>query len=347
MRVLITGASGFVGFSLGQALLEAGHAVVGLTRDPKRELPARVERKLGSIGDPQSVAEAARGAEVIVHCAGITSLSAPERVLRWVHVAGTENVLRAARHSGVRRVVHMSCADISLCREDRMHWSETRVLPSQPVGSFARSKLMAEEIALAASDETLEVVALRPSLLWGPGQVAGLCELKREIDAGGVQLYDQGRNILASTHISHLTQATERALSAAHAPARAYYITDGEFLEAKELYTRLLTACTLPIRFRQAGLTVSLLMARTQAKLGLSSTTHEAEILRRGKSALFDLSNASKDLGYAPSLPMEQGLTEMSAWLQKEGGIQALLSRERPAPTAADVDDQVRLAGGD
>ena len=131
---------------------------------------------------------------------------------------------------------------------------------------------MAEEIALSASDEGLEVVALRPALLWGPGNLTGLAQLKHEIDRGGVLLYEQGRNILATTHVDHLLQATEQALTAPHAPAHAYYVTDGEFLEARELYTRLLKAAGLPVKFRDAGLTVSLLGARAQHKVGLASS---------------------------------------------------------------------------
>ena len=100
MRVLITGASGFVGRAIALGLLSTGHAVRGLTRDPKAVLRDGVERCLGSIGDPASIGRAAAGCDAIVHAAGITSLRAPERVLRWVHIAGTENVLRAARHSG-------------------------------------------------------------------------------------------------------------------------------------------------------------------------------------------------------------------------------------------------------
>ena len=347
MRVLITGASGFVGKAAARALLAAGHEVRGLTRDPTRQQAAGVQRVLGSIGDPASIASAAAACDAIVHAAGITSLGAPERVLRWVHIAGTENVLRAARHASVKRVLHMSCADVSLSRDDRMHWDETRVLAQDPIGSFAKSKLMAEEIALSGSDARLEVCALRPDLLWGPGDVQGLSQLKRELQQGGVILYDQGRNVLGTTHIDNLTQAILKALQAQDAPGRAYYITDGEFLEARELYTRLLSALGLPTKLVQRSLGMALLRARLASKLGLTPRSSEAQILRRAKSALFDLSSASKDLGYTPTLDLDAQLQGLADWVRAEGGFDAVVSRVRPEPTHSDVDAQVALAGGD
>ncbi len=347
MRVLITGASGFVGQAMARALRAAGHEVRGLTRDPTCALAPDVERMLGSIGDPTAIARAAAGCDAVVHAAGITSPRAPERVLRWVHVAGTENVLRAARYAGVRRVVHISCADVTLSRDDRMHWDELRVLPENPLGSFATSKLMADEIALSASDEGLEVTALRPALVWGPGDVQGLAQLQGELKRAGVILYDQGRNVLGTTHIDNLSQAALKALSAANAPGHAYYITDGEFLEARELYTRLLEALALPAKFDQRSLSKALLTARLAHKLGLKRALSEAQILRRAKSALFDLSSASRDLGYTPLLDLTTQLQGLADWVRAQGGLDAVAARVRPEPTPSDVDAQVMLAGGD
>lgn len=350
MKVLVTGASGFVGSALCRALVARGDQVVGLTRDPsaaRDRVGPGVELVGGSIGMPGEVAQAARECEVVFHAAGITALDAPARVLRWVHIAGTENVLRAARHAGVERVVHISCADVSLHDGDRMHWDEQRALPDEPVGLFAQTKQMAEELALAQADDNLEVTAVRPALLWGPGDVDGLARWVREARAGGIQLYGGGRNIIATTHVDNLVRAALLAAEAAAAPGQAYYITDAEFLEAREFFGELTRALGLPPPRLQGNLALDMFKARLADLFARDAGATRAKLLRRARSALFDLSHATQDLGYEAQLDLRAAMGELAAWVEAQGGADALVQRARPAPQARDVDAQVQAAGGD
>ncbi len=349
MKALVTGASGFVGSALCRTLLAAGHEVVAMSRTPeqaRKRIGQVLEVRQGSVAFPHEVAEAARGADVVFHAAGLPPGRAPERVLRWLHIAGTENVLRAARHVGVRRVVYMSTAEVSLQEGDRMHWDEARALPKIPASAYARSKLMAEEIALAESDATLEVTALRPALLWGEGAVDFYASLVREGRSGGIQLYGGGRNIVATTHIDNLMRAALLAAEAEAAPSRAYYITDAEFLEAREFFSKLSQALSLPAP-REGGLFNLAWFKATLSRLGGDGGAQRALLINRAKSALFDLSQATRDLNYTASIDLDQAMQKLSAWVQAQGGPDALLAQARPAPKAADVDAQVQAAGGD
>ncbi len=361
MRALVTGAGGFVGSALCRALVQANHQVHALTRDPARagkrigvllaRGPARFDQPVtlfeGSVGQPQQIARAAEGCEVVFHAAGLPPGPAPARVLRWLHVAGSENVLRAARHAKVARIVHLSAAEVSLTHEDRMHWDEKRVLPSTPVGLFAQTKLMAEELLLSQSDDKLEVVALRPALVWGPDDVDGVARLAQRSRQGTLRLYDGGRNIVATTHIENLVRAALSAAEAINAPGPAYYITDGEFMEARELYGKLLGALKLPPP-GSSSLALAVLAARIKRLLGADAEgAAVAQLLRMGKSALFDLSAAVQDLSYDPSPSFDDKLSGLSAWVESQGGLDAVIAQKRPEPSAADVDAQVRAAGGD
>lgn len=350
MRALVTGASGFVASAVARTLLHHGHTVVALSRDPARaraRLHAAIDVQPGSVASPSEVAQAARGCEVIFHAAGVSARDAPPRVLRWVHVAGSENVLKAARHAGVRRVVYGSCADVSLSDEDRMHWDEQRSLPALPVGAHARTQLMAEELLLAASDAQLEVTALRPAKLWGPDDVDGLTRFARAVRDGSFTLYGGGRNLIATTHIDNVTRAALSAATASDAPGRAYYVTDGEFLEAREFYGRLASALLLSAPRRDLPLPYALLRARVRDVLGGGRGAARAAVLREGRSALFDVSRATRDLDYHASIDLDARFTELAAWVAAQGGVEALAARARPTPTDADVDAQVAAAGGD
>lgn len=351
MRILVTGGSGFMASALCRALAARGDEVVTLSRQPALAA-LRIDRPevavvAGSIGHPADVARAARDAEVVFHAAGVAALDAPPRVLRWVHIAGTENVLRAARHVGARRVVYASCADVSLSDEDRMHWDEQRALPRAPMGPHARTKLTAEELALAASDERLQVTALRPAMLWGKDDVDGLAALVRAIRAGTFTLYQGGRNIIATTHIDNFVRAALAAATADAAPGRAYYVTDGEFLEAREFFVRLARALGLPPPRLRASLPLALARARLRDLVHAGDGAARAAVVRLGRSALFDVSRASLDLGYEAKVDLDARFAELSAWVEAIGGADQLLARARPKPVAADVDAQVQAAGGD
>lgn len=350
MRALVTGASGFVGSALCRALARQSHKVKALTRDPARAQPLvgpGVTLLQGGVGHPQEVARAAEDVDVLFHTAGLPPQAAPARVLRWLHVAGAENVLRAARHVGVERVVHLSCADVSLTLEDRMHWNEERVLTRPPIGLFAQTKLTAEELMLAASDDDLEVVALRPAFLWGPGDIDGIARLARATRAGAFRLFDGGRNIVATTHIDNLVQAAIVAAEAEAAPGRAYYITDGEFLEAREFFPRLTAALGLPAPRRDASFLLAWAAASLRALLRRDGGAAQTELLRCSRSALFDLSRAVQDLHYEPAIDLEARMAELQRWLESQGGLDAVVARGRPGPRSEDVDEQVRAAGGD
>jgi 2-alkyl-3-oxoalkanoate reductase len=351
MRILVTGGSGFMASALCRALARRGDQVVTLSRQPALAA-LRINSKgvsivEGSIGDPQEVARAAQGAELVFHAAGIAALDAPTRVLRWVHIAGTENVLRAARHVGVRRVVYTSCADVSLSDEDRMHWDEQRALPRAPIGPHARTKLTAEELALAASDERLQVTALRPAMLWGPDDVDGLAAFLQAARAGTFTLYGGGRNIIATTHIDNFVRAALLAASAEAAPGRAYYVTDGEFLEAREFYERLARALGLAPPKLGGSLALALARARISDLLHASEGAARAAVVRIGRSALFDVSRATLDLGFEAKVDLDARFSELTAWIDALGGVDRLRERARPKPVAADVEAQVQAAGGD
>jgi nucleoside-diphosphate-sugar epimerase len=227
-----------------------------------------------------------------------------------------------------------------------MHWDEKRVLDHTPVGVFAQTKLMAEELLLSQSDDQLEVVALRPARVWGPDDVDGIANLAESVQQGAFRLYDGGRNIVATTHIDNLVRAALTAGEAVNAPAHAYYITDGEFLEAREFFGKLLSALGLPPA-ASASYTLAWLRASLQESFSRDGGAAKLALLRSGRSALFDLSRAVQDLSYEPGIVLDQKLAELSAWVAAQGGVAALIARKTPAARPEDVEAQVRAAGGD
>lgn len=351
MKVLVLGASGFIGGAVARRLVERGDEVTLLARDPDKAWSGKASSSTGSsgaaiargdLGDPHAIAKAAEGADAVVHAAGIVSTRAAPRALRWTHVAGTENVVNACRHAGVGRLVYVGCSDATLTSADRVHWDEGRHLP-QPFGERAKTLALAEEIALSAE---LEAIALRPAWVWGPGDTSRLPSLCREaLTEGGVHLCGDGETFLATVYIDNLVDVVVRALEATGAGAQAYYVADPEVLHVREVFRLWSEAAGLPAPKRGGPrwLAWPLTALRGRGPGGLTPD----EVILRTRSTLFDVNAAIGKLGFEPKVTMEAGLRSLAAWVEAQGGAQAVAALERAPADARSVDAQVTAAGGD
>ena len=325
MKVLVLGSSGFIGGAIADHLEAEGHEVIR---------PSRAEADLG---DPQSIADAAESATHVVNAAGIVSPEAHPRALTWTHVAGMENLLNACRHANVERLVHVCCTDVTLTKEDRVHWDEKKTISGKPFGERARTLQLAEELLLSASG--IEVVSLRPAWVWGPGDTSRLPGLLAEARSGGIRLVGDGRTYLATTYIEHLVRAAAAALTAEDAPGNAFHLCDATFLHARDFFTAMSEALGLP----RPKETTSFALAWPMARLRGGAE----KLLQRGRSSLFDFSLAVGKLGYDPEVELADGLEALAAWVEEQGGVDAVAAMEKPAPDASAVDAQVEAAGGD
>ncbi len=347
MKALVTGATGFVGAALTRRLLAEGACVHVLLRDDKQapELEAAGARvHMGTVGDPNQVAEAASGCEVLFHCAGENSHRSAPLALEWTNVAGTENVINAARHVCVRRVVHLSCADTTLINRDRFHWKEDRVSMTRPLDPCARSKLLAEELAIAASCQSTEVTAIRGAWLWGPGDRTTLPALCIEAAQGGVRLFGNGRNLVATLYIDNLVDALLAASQVPEAACNVYYISDGEFLDAGEFLGMLCRSLGLPPP-KPGFFPLAYALAWMRERFGLDGPW-PTDVVRRGRNSLFDTHRALQDLGYEPRVSVEKGMERVAAWAEQMGGPQAIANTFRHPASEAAVAALVAAASG-
>lgn len=332
MDVLVLGATGFIGGAIAARLKAHGDRVRVLTR----------AENAAWLGDPRSIADAAAGADAVVHAAGIASPRAAPRALKWTHVAGTENVVKACAHAKVKRLVYVGCADVTLTNADRVHWDERRQIIGAPFGERAKTLALAEEIALTAGGPELAAIALRPGWVWGPGDTSRLPHLCKEaIEEGGIRLIGSGETYLSTIYIDNLVDAVVSALSAEDASSRAFYLADPEYLHARELFTMISDALDLPKPRAGAPLFVSLPLARVMS--GLSPD----EMILRGRSSLFDVNMASGKLAFDPKVTTEAGMKALAAWAKERGGAAELAKLAKPPPDARSVDAQVEAAGGD
>ena len=177
-RVLVTGATGFVGGLVLRGLVQAGRPVRVLVRKPadRERLPVGgVGLALGNLGDDEALARAADGCEAVYHLAGVNRLCmADPAPLYRVNVEGTRRVLDAARRAGVRRVVYTSSA-ATLGGDGSRMVDESSTDPGELTSHYARSKYEAEQVALGF--DGVEVVSVNPSSVQGPGRTTGTAKV--------------------------------------------------------------------------------------------------------------------------------------------------------------------------
>ncbi|MEX2543138.1 MAG: NAD-dependent epimerase/dehydratase family protein [Trueperaceae bacterium] len=235
--VMVTGATGFIGGRLIERLvLEEGATVRALVSSYSRcariaRFPVDLIR--GDLLDQESVTEAAKGCDVIFHCAYGARGSREER--RRVSVEGTERVLAAAAASGAR-LVHLSSQMVYGVRESGYIDEST---PRRRSGStYADSKLEAEEKVMRAAAQGLPVTVLQPTAVYGPHAPVWTVDVLRRMRAGRVPLIDGGEGICNAVYVDDVVSAALLAASSEAALGECFLVSAAEPVTWREFYGR-------------------------------------------------------------------------------------------------------------
>ena len=247
MKILVTGGGGFLGQALCRGLVERGHEVISLNRGyypVLRELG--VGQVQGDLADAHAVRHAADGVDAIFHNAAKAGAWGSYKSYHDANVVGTQNVLDACRLHGIARLVYTSTPSVT---HRATHPVEGGTADSVPYGEgfkapYATTKTIAEKAVLAANNASLATVALRPRLIWGPGDHQILPRLVSRARAGRLRIVGSGENHVDTTYIDNAAQAHLQALAClqpgAACAGRAYFISNGEPWPLREVLNGLL-----------------------------------------------------------------------------------------------------------
>jgi nucleoside-diphosphate-sugar epimerase len=328
MIVLVTGGGGFLGRAIVAQLLARGDRVRVLGRADQPALRAAgVEVVRGDLVDAAAVQAAAAGCEAVVHTAAKVGSWGRAREFHDTNVRGTENVIAACRAGGVGRLIHTSSPSVSHGGGDVEGIDEAAPPPRRFDASYPRTKAMAEKLVLAANGPGLATVALRPHLIWGPGDTQLLPRAIARARAGRLRLPRGASKLVDCTYIENAALAHVLALDrlrpGAACAGRAYFISQGTPVPLGDLVTRVLAAAGLP-PVRKTISPRALYLAGCLAELAytlLGIRDREPPVTRFVARQLttahwFDISAARRDLGYQPQVSIDEGLRRLAAALE-------------------------------
>ncbi|MDO4075804.1 NAD-dependent epimerase/dehydratase family protein [Clavibacter michiganensis] len=325
MIVLVTGASGMLGRAVAERLASAGHAVRTFQRQPSglstsgaEPVPGAVVDHRGSVTDPAAVARAVDGVDAVVHLAAKVSLAGDSDDFRAVNVEGTRGLLRAARAAGVTRFVHVSSPSVA---HTGLSITGDGAGPADPVrarGDYARTKAEGELIALAADDPAMRVLAVRPHLVWGPGDTQLVARIVDRAARGRLPLLGHGAALIDTVYRDNAADAIVAALAAADtAHGHAYVVTNGEPRPVAELLAGMCRAAGVPaprIRVpaalaRAAGGAVERVWAVRPGSDEPPMTRFLAEQL--STAHWFDQRETRRALGWTPAVSLDEGFERL------------------------------------
>ncbi|MFE9258337.1 NAD-dependent epimerase/dehydratase family protein [Streptomyces sp. NPDC006879] len=357
VKVLITGATGFLGGHLVDACLRQGHQVRALVRAASdtarlRTMP-EVELLTGDLSDAAALHRAALGCDTVLHSAARVVDHGSRAQFHAANVAGTENLLAAARRTGVSRFVFVSSPS-ALMRPgegDRFDIDETVPYPDRFHNHYCETKARAEEHVLAANTTGFTTCAIRPRGIWGTRDHFGfLPRMLTAMHRGRLPDLSGGKRVQVS--LCHSDNAVAACLGAASAPAervggRTYFVADQEISDLWAFLTTVgqLLGCDpphprIPLSAGRAlaGAVESLWWLRPGPRGGAPLSRYMMALLTC--STTYDTGAARRDLGYRAPRSQADGVRELVKWVQEGGGVAAW---SRPSTTVASQLGRTRI----
>lgn len=317
MKVLVTGATGFLGPYIVDELLAAGYQVRALGRKQERLDQLALDRDIEILQldllDQGTLAAAVEGCQAVIHAAALSTVWGPWKDFYQANVLATEYLLQACQKAGLERMVYVSSPSIYAGPFDQLDLKEDQAPKENDLNNYIRSKIMAEEKIKVSGFPT---VIIRPRGLFGIGDTSIIPRLLEANDRIGLPLIEDGQHLVDMTCVENVALSLQLALESDQALGKTYNITNGEPYIFKDL---------LQLFFDQAGLEAHYKHYSRGKIIGLARlaeglykflhlkkepplTLYTAYLLSYSQTLNIDA--AKRDLGYEPKISIQEGVKQ-------------------------------------
>jgi len=330
MKALVTGGAGFVGRHLAERLVKEGNEVVVV--DLPNGCLDGLDNTCGEtrgcdLCDFESFGDAFSGVDVVFHIAAFASPWGAHEKFWAVNVNGTENVIRACKEAGVKRLVAVSST--SAVFDGKSHHNfidETAPYPTKFLSPYSSSKSVSERLVLAANCSELETTVVRPHLIWGPRDQTFLTRFLEHTTKRSIPYI--GKNTLTdTTYVDNLVEGLVLASTSDKSPGNVYFITNGEQVKYGDFMDKFLEMFECPPAKGNIPTPVAKVMAYFFEGTWLLFKFKSEPLLARYKLAeliynhTYKIDKAKRDLGYEPIVSNEEGYKRVREWALSEGMV--------------------------
>lgn len=322
-RILVTGASGFIGSHVAGHLAALGHQVVanGRCLDRLQLLQGTAAQLVVADLCTDTLEPLTEACDAVVHCAALSSPWGTAESFSRSNVLATRRILEASQRTGVRRFIHMGSPSIHFRFADQYGIDERFEPPRRWITEYARSKWESELCVRSAAANGLEALVLRPRAVFGERDQAILPRLMAIADRGWFPLIHRGEAVIDVTYVANLSRVVAQGLEAdVVADGRAYNVTNSEPIRVGELIAKLFSAMGRQVRLVPVPRGVAVAAAGIAERIALIRPGRPEPRLTRygvgvlGYSQTLDISLARRELDYAPAISIDQGIERYVQW---------------------------------
>lgn len=329
-----------MGKAIVSLLIARGHSVRSFSRADYpglRRLGAEVV--LGDITDAAAIASAAKECDIVFHVAAKAGIWGPYEEYYRINVEGTKNVIGACRRHQITRLVYTSTPSVVHGGGDVEGVDESVPYPEHFDTHYSKTKAMAEQTVLKANGDELATVALRPHLIWGPEDPNFLPRFIERAKAGRLRKVGKKPHLVDCIYIDNAAEAhlmaADRLTKGSPVSGKAYFISQGEPMEIAELMSRIVGAAGFPPIKRTIPPVVAYvagwILEMVYTVLGIQKEPPMTRFVAKQLSTAhwFDISAARKDLGFHPTVSIEEGLKRLEEWLRNLNRMNGLTIRKQ------------------
>ncbi|TNE87674.1 MAG: NAD-dependent epimerase/dehydratase family protein [Deltaproteobacteria bacterium] len=323
MRTAVTGATGFVGGALSKRLLADGHEVKLGGRRVEERIPELIEAggvpAHFDLSEPASFEAVCADVDVLFHVAAWVGTS-PEELAHPFNATAVGQLVEAAAAAGVKRIVHVSTVGAYDLAVRRDSWTEDVPLSTDQQDLYGATKAEGELLAFAtASKHDIELVAIRPAMVYGPGSAPWTVGMFKLVNGGVPALFGGGTGHINPLYIDNLVDGLVLAATVPDAANQAFHLADCAVTWKDFLgyYGRMCDK-----RPRGLPLVAARVLALASEKLPLGLPLTRARLQVTQNPFVFDTTRAREVLGWQPKIDLDEGMARAESWLREIGRLQ-------------------------